>query len=504
MRRLKHSLLVTIAVPLISLAAYLLGGWPVVATLQSTAPAATGARSAATQAAPTVPLVVEGAVVPVQRVALSAPLSGIAVAEVLVREGDTVAPGDPLLRLDTRDLELEVAEARAALKRAQAGYDQLAVGAAPEEIAAAEARLEEARARLQQAQGQVTSADVAAARARLEQARVRLREVQNGPIPAAVDRAQADVDQAQALLEQRRAELSAAKEEARRLMEERANDLRAAQATYAWASEERRRNDGDDAQGRAAAEALARAELAMSSAESVLERAKVEYEARRQDEIAGLAAAEAQLAAAQANLNLQLQGARPDELASARAAVAAAEADLARLSSGERAGELEAANAVVAQVQAELEGLVAGPDAAALALALATVEESKVRLQQAELRLAQATLTAPLAGTVAVVEIKPGETPNGRNALLVLADTTAWRIEAQKLTDFDMVRIHEGDAVTISAYAIPELQLSGRVERIQPPGRNEQGQARYTAVIVPDEWDERLRWGMSVQVTLVP
>lgn len=504
MRRLRLPILVVSVVALIGLVAYYFGNRAVGDAQNPDLPVAQIARPAVAQAAPAAALVVEGVVAPTQSVELSAPLNGIAVAEVLVQVGDTVARDDPLLRLDTRDLELQVAEAQAAVKRARAEYDKLAAGASPEQIAAAKAQLEEARARLQQTQGRVTAKDVSAAQAALEQARARLRDLQSGPTSAAVERAQANVSQAQAALEQQRTELSAAKEAARRQMEERANDLRAAQAVYAQANDERQRNSGDDAQGQAAAAALTKAQLAMANAESVLERAKVEYEARRQDEITGLANAEARLAAAQADLKLLRQGVRPGDLASARAAVAAAEAELAQLSSGERAGELEAANAVVAQVQAQLEGLTAGPDTQALALAQATIEESNVRLQQAELRLAQATLTAPIDGTIAALEIAAGETPNGRDTLIVLANTSGWRVEAQQLTDLDIVQMREGDAVTISAYAIPDLQLPGRVTQIQPLGRNEKGQTRYTAIITPERWDERLHWGMPVQVMLAP
>ncbi|MCS6882534.1 MAG: biotin/lipoyl-binding protein [Oscillochloridaceae bacterium] len=507
MRRLVRPVLVIVAVALIALAAYLLGGQAAIGTPPVTvgpAPTATAVPvssrppSVAQAAAPN-QLVVEGLVAPVQSVQLSAPLAGIPVVEVLVREGDTVNVGDPLLRLDSRDLDLEVAEARAALSRVQAEYDRLAAGSSPAQIAEAEAQVAEARARQAQIAGQVTPADIEAARAAVEQARARLRQLEAGPRDAEVRKARAEVERARANLEQQRATLSARKEEARRLMEERANDLRNAQVTYSAAYAERQRNSGDDAQGQAAAEALARAELVMANAESALERAKVEYEARRQDEIAGLAAAEASVAAAQANLDLLLAGPQSAELASARAALVEAEARLARLTGGERAGALAAAGAGVAQAQARLQDLLTAPST--LALARAAVVESQVRLQQAELRLAQATLSAPIAGTVVAVKVVPGETPGGRDPVIVLADLSAWRVEVRALTDLEIVRVREGDQVSITSFALPDLALTGRVERIQFLSRSEQGQTHYTAVIAPDTWDDRLRWGMTVQVT---
>jgi multidrug resistance efflux pump len=50
------------------------------------------------------------------------------VAEVLVARGDSVAAGDLLARLETRDLELKVAGARAELDQAQQALDKLAAG----------------------------------------------------------------------------------------------------------------------------------------------------------------------------------------------------------------------------------------------------------------------------------------------------------------------------------------------------------------------------------------
>jgi multidrug resistance efflux pump len=501
MRRVNAPMLVTLAVALIVLVALALGG-PPVAEVPARVSAASGEGAERAEVAVARPIVVEARVVPARVSELSAPLTGIVVAEVFVDEGDTVAQGEPLLRLDTRGLLLEVAEARAALSRTQANYDRLSAGATSAEIAAAQAELAEAQAQLQQAQGRVTSADVAAASANLEQARARLRELEAGPQPAAVSRERASVEQTRGALEQARAQLSAAKEEARRLMEERANDLRAAQVTLGRAREERQRNSGDDAAGRLAADALARAELELANAESALERARVEYEARRQDEIAGLAEAEARVAEAQATLDMLVGGSRPGELASARAQVVAAEAELARLGGGQRDGEVSAAVAAVAQAQARLDGLTIGPLEADLAQALATIEESEVRLRQAELRLEQATLTAPIAGTVAAIEVTPGELPEGREVIVTLADTSAWWVEARALTDLEVVRVRAGDPVTISAYAVPGLSVAGRVARIEQIGRGEGDQARYTALIEPEGWDARLRWNMLTQVTI--
>jgi Multidrug resistance efflux pump len=121
-----------------------------------------------------------GRIEPRQEAALSFTIPG-RVAEVLVAEGDRVAAGTPLIRLDNREAMAQVASARAALAQAEADLKQLQEGATPEEIAQARAQVEAARGALVQISGSVTEADIAAARARVDEARARLNALQGAP-----------------------------------------------------------------------------------------------------------------------------------------------------------------------------------------------------------------------------------------------------------------------------------------------------------------------------------
>lgn len=126
------------------------------------------------------------------------------VTDVLVREGQTVAQGDVLARLDPRDLELAVGEARAALATANAQREQaLAGNATPEEQAAAAAQVANAQAQLDQAvTGNSTAADIASAEAGLRSAQASLQQTRNGTTTAAdIADAEAAVRSAQAQLQ---------------------------------------------------------------------------------------------------------------------------------------------------------------------------------------------------------------------------------------------------------------------------------------------------------------
>jgi HlyD family secretion protein len=92
-----------------------------------------------------------GSVVPRAQVPHAFGVSG-RVVEVLVQVGDRISAGDPLARLDTGELALQLAGAEAARAAAQAQLDRLSAGARPEEIVAARANLDAAQARLEGAE----------------------------------------------------------------------------------------------------------------------------------------------------------------------------------------------------------------------------------------------------------------------------------------------------------------------------------------------------------------
>ncbi|GAB4429942.1 MAG: biotin/lipoyl-binding protein [Chloroflexi bacterium OHK40] len=464
-------------------------------------------RSVARPETPTVPVqaaaagvVADGTVLPLADAALSFERSGT-VAAILVDEGDAVTEGQPLARLDTRALELRVEQARVGLARAEAQYNQIAAGAAPEVVAVAEAGVAQARANQAQAEASVTATDLAAAQAELANARAALAAVLNGPKTTEVTQAQAAVEQARANLARQRDSLSAAKTNAGLALEQAANTLRTAQDEYSriyWDNRELEKRPGDLPQARIDQEAAAL--RTAENAERAMAQAQVSYEQARQAEAEGVRDAEARLRDAEARLEQLLAPPDADRVAAAQARVAAAEANLARLEGPARATQLEGAAAGVAQAQAQLEQAAAGPREVDLAAAQVEIQAARVALRQAELDLEQATLRAPFAGLVARIDLTIGELAGPTTPALVIADMSGWRIETDDLTELEVVRLREGDPVTVRFDALPELRLPGRVRQIKPIGSNRQGDIVYTVVVDLEQSDPRLRWNMTAVV----
>ncbi len=466
-------------------------------------------------------VVADAVVLPINDVNLTFELSNVRVAEIMVEEGEQVAEGEALARLDTRDLDLRVSQAEAALAQAQADLDKLLEGATAEEIAEAEAQIAQAQGQLREVQGSVTSQDIQSAqagvqeaRARLNEARARLTRLQAGPETTQVESARARVDQARATLQDTRNRLSAAKVNAELQIEQAANELRDQQADYSRIYWDNRELENELARGgdelpqerKDQEEAALRA---VETAEQALEQAKLNYEEAQRAEITGIEDAEARVREAQSNLDDVLKGFDVDEIESARADVARAEADIAsaqaqlsKLQGEERAGRVAAAQAGVNNAQAGLSRLVADPTASEIAQAEAVVLQRQVALDQAQLEREKATLFTPLAGEIAEMNLEIGEIPSATEPAVVIGDFSEWKIETDDLTELSIVNVEQGQDVEITFDAIPDLTLPGTVTQIKPIGKNNQGDITYTVVIEPQEWDSRLRWNMTATVSI--
>jgi len=478
-----------------------------------------------TQAAPaveaSVQTIAEAKVVPVRSAALSLSSGGM-VAEVLVKEGDQVAAGQVLARLDDADLKLALEKAQVDLREEQAAYQALLKGATPEALAAAKARIAQAQGQYQQTAGSVTAADIAAARANLAAAQSRLATIQAGHTDARD--AELALAQAQTQLQAKRDQLSQAKTDAQLQMQQRVNDMTKAQSAYATAkhnweyvqqtgrdpsqvmldpqSGEKSHVKLDNKQKQQYADAFLQAEAAMHSAEAALQQAQVDYDAARAAEVTGIQAAEQDMGSAQWRLDAQRAGGDKQQLAETQAQVASAQAELNRLTGASRTGTLEAAQASVAEAEADLAKLTADPDSSELARAEAAIARAELAVKQAQRVLGQATLTAPFAGTIATLDLKVREYVPPGAPVVQLADAGGWQIETSDLTELNVGNVHEGARATITFDALPGVTLPGTVTRIKGFGENKQGDITYKVVVKPDQQDARLRWNMTASVSI--
>jgi multidrug resistance efflux pump len=164
------------------------------------------------------------------------------------------------------------------------------------------------------------------------------------------------------------------------------------------------------------------------------------------------------------------------------------------------------ANLAVAQAQLAMneqkyEQAKDGIDPDDLAAAQARVKAAEAGLAAAQAALEDVSVVAPFSGAVADLQLKAGEMVSPGQAVVTLADFSRWVIETDDLTEIEVPRISVGQKVTVTADALPDLELTGVVESIGDVFEEKRGDIVYTARVVLDEVDERLRWGMTTVVT---
>ena len=383
-------------------------------------------------------VIAEAAVVPVRHAALSLSASGI-VAEILVGEGDAVAEGQVILRLQDAHQQAAVAQAEAGLESAQAQLSGLQAGPRAQEIATAQATLDAAEARLGRLEEGARPQDISAARASLTAANASLRRLSEGPDEHTRIAAEADLANAEAALHR-------------------------AQAAYD--------------------QVASRSDIGMLPQSLELQVATNAYTAAR------------------ARYDALFADPDDDLVASAQAAVAQARANLDRLLTPATENELAEAEAAVRQAQAQLDLVLAGIRKEEIASAEALVAEAGAAVQQARASLADTELRAPFAGTVADSYVKVGEQVVAGVPVIELADLGVWQVETTDLTELDIVRVQAGDEVAVTFDAIEALELPGRVVRVKSIGRERIGDITYMVTVQLDEQDPRLRWNMTAVVTI--
>ncbi|GAB4580104.1 MAG: hypothetical protein Fur0022_28430 [Anaerolineales bacterium] len=177
--------------------------------------------------------------------------------------------------------------------------------------------------------------------------------------------------------------------------------------------------------------------------------------------------------------------------------------------------ELAIATAQLAQAQADYDKLIAGPDPDEITLAEARIATAQARLETVEQRLltgqanlaaAQANLdkldlVATIDGTIVTLDLIEGQQITPGIPLVQIADFSAWYVETDNLTEIEVVKVAPGQSVTIVPDALPDITLTGNVDSISNVFEEKRGDITYTASILLDDVDPRLRWGMTVVVT---
>ncbi len=133
------------------------------------------------------------------------------------------------------------------------------------------------------------------------------------------------------------------------------------------------------------------------------------------------------------------------------------------------------------------------------------VDEDQLKVLQARLDAAKAGLAAfeviaPFDGVVADLPAKQGGSINAGQSAVTIADFSSWLVKTTDLTEIDVVNLAEGQPVTVTLDALPEVELKGEILSIGQNYSENQGDVVYEVTILLTDTHPAMRWGMTAAV----
>jgi len=174
-----------------------------------------------------------------------------------------------------------------------------------------------------------------------------------------------------------------------------------------------------------------------------------------------------------------------------------------RESDGARAA-LDVALAAEAEAKYQYDQSTNGVNKDQLALAGLRLENAKAQVAAAQANLSNYVLTAPFDGVVAEVAVEVGEQVTADTRVVSVINDASWIVETTDVTELEVVNLAVGQKVTFTADALSGVTMTGTVTEISQSSFEQGGDVIFTVRIKADKVDPRLKWGMTVEVTLEP
>ncbi|KKW23913.1 MAG: Efflux transporter, RND family, MFP subunit [Candidatus Kaiserbacteria bacterium GW2011_GWB1_52_6] len=129
-----------------------------------------------------------------------------------------------------------------------------------------------------------------------------------------------------------------------------------------------------------------------------------------------------------------------------------------------------------------------------------SIADQERKLRQLKDNLADYTITAPFAGTLATLSVKRFDTVSTGSSVATLI--TNQKIAQLSLNEVDATKIKLGDKATLTFDAIDGLTLTGSVIEMDAVGTVSQGVVSYSLKIGFDSGDDRVKPGMTVNASI--
>jgi multidrug resistance efflux pump len=386
------------------------------------------------------------------------------VAEILVKEGDSVKAGQPILKLEAKSYAASVAASNSAVQSAKQQFLETARGSRPEDIERQRAMYEEAEADYVKMVNGPRPEEIQQARNKLKEAQAQYEKAARGARPEEISAADAAAGEALAKLRQsqrgltqeERAELEARLEEAVAAETLAHKDLERSEVLYNQGAISRQQLDSETssygqahARTQDANQAYVRAEKGTPKEE--LDQARKAYEQ------------------AKAQQTLVHQGNRWEDVEAAKQEMLASDQSLKLLLRGSRKEDIAAAKAHADAEKAQLDELQIGSRPEDIAKAKAVQQQAAEQAKSVKENLNEQTLYAPFNGSVDRVLVADGDLIAPNQAALQLSNPSDIWLRVY-LPEDQLPKVKVDDSVDLMLDGI-DGTVKGRVESIDTTGQ---------------------------------
>lgn len=155
------------------------------------------------------------------------------------------------------------------------------------------------------------------------------------------------------------------------------------------------------------------------------------------------------------------------------------------------------------QASRDLELAKAGTNPHTLKAQVALVSQAEAQVGQAKANLQKTIIFAPFRGTISNVDLTEGETVTANSPVVNMIAEESYEIEA-KIPEIDIVKVKAGATVevTLDAYG-KSVIFPATVTRVNPTATTEGTVPVYKAVVTFVGKDERIKQGMTANVTII-
>jgi RND family efflux transporter MFP subunit len=176
-------------------------------------------------------------------------------------------------------------------------------------------------------------------------------------------------------------------------------------------------------------------------------------------------------------------------------------ADKPNAESTDEALKLETAKVEYEVAKAEFDHTLQGQTTLQIERLRTDLSDAQVTLSQAQERLAQTRMIAPITGTVMSIDPRLGEHVYAFAPLIRLADLSRLEIRAE-IDEIDIASVAPGQHVQIRLDAFPAQTLNGQIVRLLPGPSDTRGTTTYGCLIDYEGSTLPIRTGMGANLTI--